>query len=97
MDFFAVGSLTGDDCFDVWMNGGLRQWSSAGFGGLLLSWAAVTGLVVLPTAIVAGYQFRGSSGDSVEFELSARFTARLYRGARTIGAAYTVEAQTARS
>ena len=37
--------------------GELRQWSSAGFAGLLLSWTAVTSLVVLPTAIVAGYQF----------------------------------------
>jgi predicted membrane-bound spermidine synthase len=35
----------------------LRPTGAAGFGGLLLSWAAVASLVVLPAAIIAGYQF----------------------------------------
>ena len=37
--------------------GGLREWGTLGFGGLVLSWSVVVGIVVLPTAIVAGYQF----------------------------------------
>jgi spermidine synthase len=39
------------------MAGVLRQWSALGFGGLVLSWSVVVGIVVLPTAVVAGYQF----------------------------------------
>ncbi|MCP4201579.1 MAG: methyltransferase domain-containing protein [bacterium] len=35
----------------------LRDLSTAGFGALASGWAAVTCLVVLPAAIVAGYQF----------------------------------------
>ena len=35
----------------------LRQWSEMGFGGLVLSWSVMVGIVVLPTALVAGYQF----------------------------------------
>lgn len=35
----------------------LRNVSSAGFFALTLSWAAVTAVVVLPAAIVSGYQF----------------------------------------
>ena len=37
--------------------GGLREWGALGFGGLVLSWSVVVGIVVLPTAVVAGYQF----------------------------------------
>ena len=37
--------------------GGLREWGTLGFGGLVLSWSVVVGIVVLPTAVVAGYQF----------------------------------------
>jgi len=36
---------------------GLRQWSALGFGGLVLSWSVVVGIVVFPAAVVAGYQF----------------------------------------
>jgi len=35
----------------------LRQLSAVGFGGLVLSWTAVLAFVVLPAAVVAGYQF----------------------------------------
>lgn len=35
----------------------LRPLGAAGFGGLAAGWLAVTALVVLPAAIVAGYQF----------------------------------------
>ena len=48
---FALG-----DQVAVWA-GVLRQWSALGFGGLVLSWSVVVGIVVLPTAMVAGYQF----------------------------------------
>lgn len=37
--------------------GSLRAWGTLGFGGLVLSWSVVVGIVVLPTAMVAGYQF----------------------------------------
>ena len=37
--------------------GGLREWGALGFGGLVLSWSVVVGIVVFPTAVVAGYQF----------------------------------------
>ena len=37
--------------------GGLREWGALGFGGLVLSWSVVVGIVVLPPAVVAGYQF----------------------------------------
>ncbi|HYG65154.1 MAG TPA: fused MFS/spermidine synthase, partial [Thermoanaerobaculia bacterium] len=35
----------------------LRPLSGAGFGPLVLAWTAITSLVVLPAALVAGYQF----------------------------------------
>ncbi|MEJ2086523.1 MAG: fused MFS/spermidine synthase, partial [Acidobacteriota bacterium] len=35
----------------------LRDLSGLGFGGLVLSWSLVTAIVVLPAAVVAGYQF----------------------------------------
>ena len=35
----------------------LRPLSALGFGGLLVGWSAITGLVVLPASVVAGYQF----------------------------------------
>ncbi len=35
----------------------LRDLGGLGFGGLIVSWSAVVSLVVLPAAIVAGYQF----------------------------------------
>ncbi|MBI4514202.1 MAG: fused MFS/spermidine synthase [Deltaproteobacteria bacterium] len=35
----------------------LRPLGSLGFGGLVLSWALVTGLVVLPAAVISGIQF----------------------------------------
>ena len=34
-----------------------RVGDALGFGGLVLSWSVVVGIVVLPTAVVAGYQF----------------------------------------
>ncbi|HUF78016.1 MAG TPA: fused MFS/spermidine synthase [Thermoanaerobaculia bacterium] len=35
----------------------LQGLGAAGFGGLLVGWSAVTALVVLPAALVSGYQF----------------------------------------
>ena len=35
----------------------LQGLGAAGFGGLVLGWSAVTAIVVLPAALVAGYQF----------------------------------------
>lgn len=35
----------------------LRDLGAVGFGGLVLGWAVVTAVVVLPPALVAGYQF----------------------------------------
>ncbi|HSL83407.1 MAG TPA: spermidine synthase, partial [Thermoanaerobaculia bacterium] len=35
----------------------LQGLGAAGFGGLVLGWSVVTGIVVLPAALVAGYQF----------------------------------------
>ncbi|MSR84129.1 MAG: spermidine synthase [Candidatus Latescibacteria bacterium] len=39
------------------MAGVLGQWSGASLGDLVSSWTAITGLVVLPAAVAAGYQF----------------------------------------
>ncbi len=35
----------------------IRPLAAFGFGGLVLSWAVVAGIVVLPAAVVSGYQF----------------------------------------
>ena len=35
----------------------LRSLGNAGFGGHVLAWTALTGIVVLPAAVVAGFQF----------------------------------------
>jgi len=41
----------------AWLAGTLRPLSAAGFSGLVASWVVVAGIVVLPAAVVAGYQF----------------------------------------
>ena len=53
--FIAVPFALGDQL--ALLAGLLRQWSEMGFGGLVLSWSVMVGIVVLPTALVAGYQF----------------------------------------
>ena len=53
--FMAIPFALGDQL--AVLAGGLREWGTLGFGGLVLSWAVVVGIAVLPTAVVAGYQF----------------------------------------
>ena len=53
--FMAIPFALGDQL--AVLAGGLRAWGTLGFGGLVLSWSVVVGIVVLPTAVVAGYQF----------------------------------------
>src|SRR5258705_2058617 len=41
----------------AWVATTLQAWSVFGFGGIIMGWAVVAGIAVLPAAIVAGYQF----------------------------------------
>lgn len=74
--FLAVPYALGDRLAIVAL--AVRQFSALGFGGLVFGWSLVAAIVVLPAAIVSGYQFplliallgRGSRGVAADVGLA---------------------------